>query len=173
MEPEQVAEWSWLQQQALGQFRTRIDRKGYITRLQALVLPSFEDSWRYELLASVPDRSRPDLAVKTVWHRGINSAKFANPLVRLSYGAGIRQLPTIEEFDAEVEAALVDDLCAKAATLKVPPFAGKSTLGLDGTSYQLALGSSPCAARFEWWHFPPEGWEPLQTLLDEIIAACS
>ena len=143
MDPEHVDEWSWLQQQALGQLKTRIDRKGFITRLQALVLPSFEDSWRYELLAPVPSRSKPALAVKTVWHRGIDSAKFANPVVRLSYGAGVRQLPTIEEFVAEVEAALVDDLCAKAATLKVPLFAGKSRFGLDGTSLPACAGQQP------------------------------
>lgn len=173
MEPEQQAEWSWLQQQALEQLRTRIGRKGYITRLQALVLPSFEDCWRYELLASGWDRSKPALAVKMAWHRGIDLAKFANPVVRLSFGAGVRQLPTIEEFDAEVDAALVHGLCVKAAALTVPVFTGKSTIGLDGTSYQLTLGSSPfVAARFEWWEFPPEGWEPLKTLVDEIIAAC-
>jgi hypothetical protein len=170
MEPEHVAElrwlqdeWSSLEHQALVQLKTGTDRKGYIARLQALVLPSFEDSWRYELLVSVPYRSKPALAVKTVWHRGIDSAKFANPVVRLSYGAGVRQLPTIEEFVAEVEAALVDDLCAKAATLKVPAFTAKSTVGLDGTGYQLTLGSSPVVARFEWWQFPPEGWEPLKS----------
>lgn len=171
MEREQQVEWYWLEQQALEQLRTGIDRKGYIPRLQVLVLPSFEDSWRYELLAPVPDRSRPALAVRKVWHRRTDLAKFANPVVRLSYGSG-RQSPTIEEFDAEIDAELLHGLCAKAATIKVPAFTTKSGVGLDGTSYQLALGRSPLVARFEWWHSPPEGWEPLKTLVDEIIAAC-
>ena len=172
MELEQ-AEWYSLERQALEQLRAGIDRKGYIARLQVLVLPSFEDSWCYELLASVPDQSKSALAVRKVWHRSIDLAKFANPVVRLSFGSGVRQLPTMEEFDAETDAALVNGLCAKAAMLKVPVFAAKSSVGLDGTSYQLALGSSPLVARFEWWNSPPEGWEPLKTLVDEIIAAFS
>lgn len=173
MEREQQSEWYSLEQQALEQLRAGIDRKGYIARLQVLVLPSFEDSWCYELLASVPDRSKPALAVRKAWHRSIDLAKFANPVVRLSFGPGVRQLPTIEEFDAEIDATLVNGLCAKAATIRVPVFTAKSSIGLDGTSYQLALGSSPLVARFEWWNSPPEGWEPLKMLVEEIIAACS
>jgi len=154
MEPEHVAE--------------RIDRTRYVARMHVLVTPSFEDPWSYELLAPVSYRSKPALAVKTVRHMGIDSIKFAAS----NYAAGGRQRPTIEEFAVQIDPVLIDDLYIKAAALRVPPFPDVRPPSMDGSRYELVFTTSPCAARFEWWDFPPPGWEPLQTLVNEIIAAC-
>jgi hypothetical protein len=171
MDKEFIDEWRTLQEIALARLQMPTSCKNYSSRLTALILPSFEDNWRFELLTDESQQSQTALAVKTVWHMSSDSSKFANPVVRLIHGPGFLQ-PTFEQFEAEVDRRLIDDLLAKAATLQVPLLAGKEFIHLDGTSFQLELSAKSNNALFKWWSTPPKGWEPLQMLIEGIVAIC-
>jgi hypothetical protein len=171
MDKEFLDEWRSLQESALARLRTPIRRPDHFLRLGALILPSFEDNWRYELLTHVSQESQSALAVKTVWRMLSDTAKFRNPVVRLSHGLGVLQ-PTFERFETVIDRKIIDELLAKAAALSVPLSIGTRFIALDGTSFQLELNAMSMNASFKWWSTPPKGWEPLQMLIEEIVAVC-
>lgn len=173
MQPEHFAEWHALCSEARRELVENKERKGYVSRLRALVLPSFEDSCRYELLTPVRPSTTCGLAVKTVWRSSEDNAKFANPLARLRQGPGVRLRPTIYEYQNEIDACIVDDLCRSASALQVTVWPPERGLGLDGTSYELEVADVQRICRFRWWESPPKGWEPLAGLVQQIIAVCT
>jgi hypothetical protein len=174
MQQEHLAEWISLRDEAIRELGNNKGLWGYTSRLCALVLPSFEDACRYELFAPVQDANAPALAVKMVWRFSEDNAKFASPLTRLRHGPGVKLLPTIQEYRNEIDTRLVEDLCQRAAALQITPWpATQQYIGLDGTTYELAVGDRWPACRLKWWGSPPKGWEPLGRLLEQIVAACT
>jgi hypothetical protein len=171
MEREHLAEWNLLREEAITELRNRQCPKGYTARLHVLVLPSFEDACRYELFTPAHAATAPALAVKIVWRFSEDVGKFASPLTRLQHGPGVKLLPTIEEYQNEIDSSLVEDLCRRAAALQIALWPAEHSFGLDGTTYELAIGDVWIACHFKWWDRPPRGWEPLGSLVEQITAA--
>jgi hypothetical protein len=47
----------------------------------------------------------------------------------------------------------------------VPEF----TMGVDGTTYELYLGSGFNSVCYHWWGDPPKGWEPFASLVKWLV----
>jgi len=167
VEKEQIDEFMDLQEEALRRLRAGADRPGYVREVQALVLPSFDDSRAYELMLGNETANSP-LVVRTTWRKLADLEKFRNPVVRLGHGVGVRLQPTIEEVDVNLATGLVSKLLSRASALAVPPHIRNSPVGVNGTSYELAFGRTFVQARFKWWCDAPSGWAQLAALSREI-----
>jgi hypothetical protein len=122
MERAHLDEWCSLQDEAFRKLAEPKEHKEYVSRLFALVLPSCEDSCRYELLTPARRSSATrGLAAKTVWRFSEDNPKLVNPLERLRWGPGVRLHPTIHEYQNEIDASIVEDLCRRASQLQVTP----------------------------------------------------
>lgn len=166
MDKEHHQEFTELENKARLRLRTGVDRHGYRRELQALIFPSFEDCCAYEFLSATRSSGEPAFVVRTIWRRTTDLSKFRNPIVRLRYGSGVE--PTFEESSVELPENDLKTLLAPAASLRVPPLAVNAHWGVDGTSYELTFGNGFAGSRFHWWTSPPEGWEPLQELVEHI-----
>jgi hypothetical protein len=169
MEKEQLVEFKLFQDEALARLRAGVSRKGYLGKFRALVLPSFEDCHAYEILFSPRSTDVPGVAARTVWRRSIDVEKFRNPVARLKHGLGPLE-PTIEEVQAGIPREPITKLLSKAGAATIPACIVDHGFGLDGTSYELVLGSDFVETRFKWWCDAPTGWEPVSTIFGEIKA---
>jgi hypothetical protein len=167
MQRQHAEEYLRLEHEAITRLRNGVSHKNYCRKLQALVLPSFEDCCSYELFA-MSRATSPALAVKTVWKRNVDTAKFQTPVARLKHGIGTQLAPTIELSENTIPENLLNTLLERAALLTLPPAAPSKHFGIDGVSYEVSFNNSFAWSRFRWWQEPPAGWEPLQKLFHEI-----
>ena len=170
MELKHVEEWAQLQTEAIERLREGVYHQGYRRQLQALVLPSFDDSCSYELLVPTPRNGGFALAVETIWKRLTDVAKFKTPVERLKHGIGVQLRPTIEERTNTIALDVINGLVKRTMALRVPPHVPSDGIGLDGVTYEILFVDSFTSARFQWWVCLPAGWEPLQELFEEIKA---
>jgi hypothetical protein len=169
MEKEQAGELKRLESDALVRLRAGVNRKGYIGKFRAIVLPSFDDCHAYEILLPARSADLPGVAARTIWRRSSDVEKLRNPVAQLKYGLAPLE-PTIEEVQAAVPLEPITNLLSKAGAARIPACIVHHRFGLDGTSYELVLGNGFVEARFKWWCDAPTGWEPISTLFGEITA---
>lgn len=151
----------------------RRDLVRYRRVLQALVLPSFQDCYAYEILVSAEKPSEP-AGVRTLWRKIADLEKLRNPVVRLKYGVQVE--PTIEESVVNLPEDDVKSLLTLADNLRVSPRILNPLRGIDGISYEVSFGDLSARSRFEWWAKPPAGWEPLHDLaqrIRELVDRCN
>jgi len=165
---QQSGEFEELTKRAMDQLRQGSSHVGYRCELQALLLPSTGDCIGYEIFTQVRRAGDPVLAVKTVWKRTQDQQKFESPLARMKYGARLE--PTLSHTKIPVSHDYVSALLERASNLAVQVRVPVPSLGLDGTSYELAVGDYWAVARFHWWESPPNGWRSVRDLWVAIKA---
>ena len=64
--------------------------------------------------------------------------------------------------EVPLDAAAFETLLHRLQAIELPPFLPVSTVGIDGTSYGVEVGSFGLSARLSWWESPPDAWSPLE-----------
>jgi hypothetical protein len=167
MEKEQQGELITLQEEAMRILRRGSTRPNYTRELHLVVLPSFQDCRSYELFLPRPGADLTAVAVRMVWKKDVDLAKFASPVVRLTHGIGAPLSPTFEQAEITTVSKDIDRLLNAATTIRVSARVHTSVFGLDGTLYEISFGGF-VFAQFRWWNIAPAGWEPLQEIVQEI-----
>jgi hypothetical protein len=167
MEREFEAEWRRLEEEATATLMRLPDRDRALPESHAVMLPSFKDCRSYTIF--VPPPGFQPVGLRRVWRRHFDLAKFDGPVIRLRYGPKIQ--PTIEEHEVVLSRDTVAGLLERAAGTRVPVRIPERTAGADGETFVLSFGGLFVSTRFEWWSYPPKGWEPLEVLLRDIAHA--
>lgn len=63
----------------------------------------------------------------------------------------------------QLDKNVLDALQEKLRAIKLPAFIPVNTVGIDGVSNGLEVGSYMASARLSWWCNPPSEWVPLQS----------
>jgi len=166
MDTELSKEWMALQFAMRDRLRTKhyIDLFGYTELLQYAVFPSFENPWSWDILSKTHG---DDVAVwKTIWRFDIDKVAFSSPIERLKHPRPFS--PTVESFRLEVDHKLALEVVERFYVLDVPIHAPDHLMGLDGTSYELQIGSSFCACHLNWWAEIPKTWETIENPICEL-----
>lgn len=166
MEQRHLEEWLQLQRDATAILREGREIRDYRRHIQALMVPSFDDGQAYEILLPVSRGVMDALGTKTTWRKMTDADKFRSPVVRLQYGFG-KLVPTIETFETALARADIEALLSHLSSFTVRAYVPESIMGLDGTTYELALGKPYQGSRYSWWERPPAGWEVLGEILEQ------
>ena len=139
--------------------------------LHILVLPSFDPSTSFELYEQSHHTSGgklfTHLLAQTIWRMDIDLRKFPSPVERLL----LREiLPTYETNQVRLEQALAESVISKFTSVQIPAMLeDPKRIGIDGTLYEVAFGSSMVNARYGWWQAPPAEWQELAEATHETI----
>jgi hypothetical protein len=161
-----LAEWRRLEADALAQLRdgwyaTEGRRRG-TSLARALVHRSHSDPTAYE---AARDREGHLWVARAVWQMGADMHR-----LRLAGADAGPFDPTVDVARGEAHGAAFDRLLRALARASVPGVPPPGASGLDGTSYELALGDDYWTwVRYAWWSKPPEGWEPVARFLDGFV----
>ena len=155
MDQEHHDEWYGLMLRAMEILAkgSNVEGIGISRLLQVIEKPSFAPASSWEIFEQHP-RSAPTthFCIRLRWRNDLDLEKFRNPVERLKH---VRTLnPTIETHRMELNASFVSETCLMLSQIAVPAYAAEKTVGLDGTSYELAFGNSFSGARFYWWGNP-------------------
>lgn len=63
----------------------------------------------------------------------------------------------------------VDSIMKRLSKIHVPAFP-KHVMGYDGGFTEMEVGGYRGKSRFRWWSSPPEGWEELDSIANEVIS---
>ena len=69
-----------------------------------------------------------------------------------------------------LQASDVDPILVQLFKLKLP-IAQELIPGCDGGFTEIELGDYWGGSKFRWWSVPPEGWERLDALVDELLGS--
>jgi hypothetical protein len=166
MDPELSNEWTALQFMMRDRLRSKkyVDLFGYTELLQYAVFPSFENPWSWDILQKTHG---DDVAVwKTTWRFDIDNVAFSSPIERLKHPRPFK--PTVESLRLDVDHQSACEVLERFYGLSVPMHASGHLIGLDGTSYELQIGSSFCACHLKWWVEIPKTWESIKGPICEL-----
>lgn len=150
MDLEQRQEWDKLEVDAM-----RLVRAGnWYLRLG--VFPSFSDP---QVLGLRGSRHHSSKVVWRKWCRAADAEKLRSPVERLRHPPQLA--PTVEErqaiFDSLRAGALIEALSQLALPL-VPP---ATSIGLDGTRYEVLARDGSHSVHLQWWEDTPREWHSL------------
>lgn len=170
MEEHQREDWYSLEQQAIELLRSgNIPSSLRVRQLfRLLVLPSFEAASSWEICKDVMTMNRY-FVIQRIWHKYSDLYKFETPIVRLRYPHPL--LPTIEVQQYPLEVDWVEATQAALKSLVINVMVESDTIGLDGTSYEVAFDNGTVQARYYWWHEPPDGWRTLNLWFHQTLEA--
>ncbi len=80
-----------------------------------------------------------------------------------------RPQPTITSRTQVRQDEIVERLLNQLRSAQIPAWVDDRHAGLDGTSYELALGEGFCYVRYHWWAELPESWQPLAPTVNAIL----
>ena len=131
--------------------------------VRVIVAPSFEPKIEYEAFAAAA--RQVTLGRRVVRTSASEAARGGGALERSEVAAD-RLLGASER--VLVDESELASVCAslRAATLSAMP--RRSSMGLDGTTFEVILGDWPARAQYRWWTYVPEGWEPLGYFVREF-----
>jgi len=154
---------------AVLRLRSEIKRAGYRNEMHGIVLSTFGDCVRYDLLAS--KEATRALGIKTRWRQQDDLARFRDPVAEIAVRLSVGNNPTFETTEVTIATDIAETLVNSAAKIKVAPRIASPHFGLDGTSYEIGFGSSLAWATFHWWEESPVGWEALADVLRDLSEA--
>jgi hypothetical protein len=133
------------------------------TLVRVIVAPSFEPKIEYEAFAAA---ARQVTLGRRVVRTSASEAARGGVALERSEVAADRLLGASERVLVdENELALV---CASLSTATLSVLPRRSSMGLDGTTFEVVLGDWPGRAQYRWWTYVPEGWEPLEDFVREF-----
>jgi hypothetical protein len=147
---EHQQEWHSLEQQACGLLR---DGDWY---LRLAVLPSFTDPHILGLRGWPRGSSQ---VIWRRWRRDVDAEKLRNPVERLRHPR--RLVPTIEEKQSIFDAARARDLVDGVSKLSIPVIPQATSIGLDGTGYELLAKDGNHSINLRWREAAPREWLPI------------
>lgn len=162
MERKHQAEWLELRTEAAEILRRgfpeqRRDRRAF----QLVVLPSFEESCCWELYEREIRKDKIEtIAINAIWHMQEDLTKFT-PLSRIRHPRKLSPTITVKtgRINQSVAAKLAGELSEIAVSLL--PYTGG--ISLDGTGYELTIGSGSTFSRVVWHDDGPQPWNPLRS----------
>jgi hypothetical protein len=168
MEPENQEEWFALRTEAREILRIGFPQNPHDHRLfQFVVLPSFEASYSWELYEQQLENGKVEaIAINAIWRMLEDIDKF-HPLTRLRHPQKLS--PTMAVKTGRIEQALAATLLAELSEISVPLGPYKDELVLDGTSYELTVGTGHTQSRFTWHDHGPSPWNPLRIWTSQIV----
>jgi hypothetical protein len=173
MDKEQQTEWRRLREVAVSTLRSGDYLKNHSGLLvaQILFLPSFQSckSWNFFRRPEKGTLPPDHFVLLALWNREIDFQKFRTPTERLKYPLKIQ--PTIEISELEIESGVIAEWLEKLSQVQIVAGVQSMPLGVDGTSYEVALGTSPWAfSRIGWWEQPPPEWQELGRVTNELMS---
>ena len=79
----------------------------------------------------------------------------------------------IEEWTTPIPTLVAGEVMTLLDDSLIPPPVSKSQLTeTDGCSYEVYFGNAFSSAHYQWWLSPPEGWEPLEEIV-ELLMGCA
>lgn len=187
MDRDAQQDWSLLQKEALHTVRAGAKGSQLGFRVaQFVTLPSFAPCDSLDILRVIGavraisldqpilPRMEPDhhLVVRTRWRMDIDEQKLETPLKVLAERFRQRgsPKPTIETETRHLSTDRVEAIRQRLLKIAVPLPLQPPSLGADGTSYELRIGSYAPEMVLCWWCDAPPGWKPLTTAFHEIVA---
>lgn len=73
--------------------------------------------------------------------------------------------------EVPIEPFHLEPLLAQLESIQIPPFISVATVGIDGTTYGIEVGSFRLSARVSWWETPPAEWAALHSWHAQAVAA--
>lgn len=147
------------------QTRAYIDRHGCLPVCQFVTWPSFGNPVAWDVVDALEGDALTRL-YRSCWLRSQDKAAFRSPESRADYPRPFR--PTIEVGWVAFDRVRVEPLVAKLAQLRVPLAVAEPRSGLDGITFELAVGGSFCGARIKWWGQLPRQWRKLGPVVSEL-----
>lgn len=134
---------------------------------QIVIAPSFQPvvCWNFCLSRSRSAEIRY-LALLTRWRRDVDVEKFG-VTEWLSHRGDLQ--PTIETQVIEASTVFMEIILQRLQSERVLAYAKSSMIGVDGTNYELAIGSGFSHVRYYWWGEAPAGWETLGQTVAEVL----
>jgi hypothetical protein len=169
MEREHRRQWLDLKVEAIQQLRADYPQPGCRRELQVISRPSFLP---WVSLALHP-REKKEVAkkamlVRATWRRDIDLEKFRDPVTRLKYPAVLS--PTIQFATSEVDDSFAKSSLDFLGALRLPLYTRDESISLDGTMYEVALGSYLATTTFRFHEDCPPQWQELKDWVSRWIA---
>ena len=169
MEREHQTEWLGLRTEAGEILRKGFPEKPRDRRVfQLVVLPSFEESYSWELYERETGSDTVEaIALKAVWHLREDLSKF-DPLARLKHPRKLS--PTITVKAGRIDGALAAELIGELAEIAVTLGPCNDGISLDGTSYELTVGTGSTQSRLAWHNDGPPYWNAVRRWTLRIVS---
>jgi hypothetical protein len=168
---EQMNEWLEFQESALQELRARDDarERSVLLVMRMIVLPSFQAAEKWEVCCdNSGDSGEKYFAALTRWEREADMEKFRTPVERLKHPRELAPTFTILRFDLNAHRA--GYWLERFSALSVTPLPKESSIGLDGTSFELEFGHVLFSgSRFLWWNDGPPAWRELTEGVRELL----
>jgi len=161
---EQMDEFYAVREWAFDALRrgTAIDRPRSVRVCQFLILKSFENSISWDV---IKDGAQTRL-YRSCWRMDVDSQAMSSPVERFKRPRPYS--PTLETHWVLVETEKLEAILSRFCGIRIPLTLATAPLGLDGTSFELAVGDLFCNARIGWWCDLPEEWQELRPLVAEL-----
>ncbi len=130
--------------------------------LMLIRLPSFNDP---ESLSITRVRDKNPLCLShTRWDRTADMAKLDSPVERMRWPRHLE--PTIISTENGLDASLAESIRRELSGIQTSVHPETTSIGLDGTGYELRWTHEFTRASFRWWEEGPSEWQELANWFD-------
>jgi hypothetical protein len=139
-----------------------------ISLCRLAVLPSFENSIAWDVRALPVTTEPSELRLfRSCWRLDMDQQVFRSPLERLKHARPYR--PTVEVDSVPIDAAKFEGLISRLQAIPIPLAVAESSIGCDGTSYELSIGHLFCHSRIVWWERLPHEWKAIEPVVEAMM----
>ena len=165
MELQQQSEWHLLRSRVAENYRSfsHVDISKYHIHAQILVRPSFADTYCIDILR----RGDVLVAFQTVWQSTIDINAFASPVERMKHPLVF--IPAIASRELEVDTETIENAIAILDRTDLGLTRTTNSISLDGTLYELHIGTGHTGIRVCWHHQLPDQWESLRSPVETML----
>ena len=172
MDQEQIREYAELHDVVTRKLRHHayIDDRNVLHAFQYFVLPAFTPLIAWDVFRrSRKDQPHEHVLIRSCWRSDMDQEKLCTPAERLRHPYPL--VPTIEVHELSSPSADLERLAEDLGTLKLPIGASPAVAGVDGVTFEVAIGQPPddlafsARCRLSWWCEPPAAWGELRTWL--------
>ena len=132
-------------------------KPGDHTILMFAVFPAF-DNYQHLSINRIKNQQN-QTGTLTVWNRVRDRAAFVSPVERLKYPRPIQ--PTIESKTIDATHDELSKVTSQFTGVQIPIANVGYSIGLDGVSYELQIGSGFGWTRLHWWGRIPDERHPI------------
>jgi hypothetical protein len=163
--------WNKLQASALCAIREVRSEQEVETLFRILETPTFGAPKGWHICQSRPGTDQGVyFASVYVWEKIKDWERFDSPVKRIASRVDVSQIqPTVKTNHIELDEDFIEGLLQRIRHLKLPITPERSTIGLDGVTYEILFGNYFCNSSFSWWAEAPGEWIELETLVKEVI----
>ena len=164
MEAEQMTEFVLVRNRAVAHFREcgHIRISKHSPQAQFLILPSFTDSIAVDIV-----RTDDDLAAYvTFWRQTSDIEAFATPVERLKHPTPF--IPSYDSSKLDISPDSLDSLMLQLSNTHVSLSDTTNSVSLDGTAYELSIGTGSSGIRLRWQNRLPAEWSPIRPVVEHF-----